>query len=95
MPAFLPGRFGYEYVPTFLDDVEGRLGGPDGLDEEGGERTLLVVCKVGMRSGAACRELETRGWRVENLEGGMDLWLSQGREVVWGGEGEDDEDDKI
>ena len=80
-----------QYVPTFLDDVSRQFGDPTAPGSDGEAKRLLVVCKVGLRSGAACRELEGAGWEVENLEGGVDFWLAQGKEVVWGGRGDEDD----
>ena len=39
------------------------------------EKTLLVYCKTGARSGAACRELSKSGFeKVYSLNGGITAW---------------------
>jgi rhodanese-related sulfurtransferase len=55
-------------LPQRLDDV------PDGQ--------VLVVCKVGGRSGQAVGWLAQQGYDVVNLDGGMLDWAAAGRPMV-------------
>lgn len=61
-------------VPNFTQQVTEIIGPP-------GTKILVVTCKVGIRSAAACEMLEAEGWVCENLEGGMDVWQIEGRPV--------------
>ncbi|WP_240508041.1 rhodanese-like domain-containing protein [Virgibacillus indicus] len=36
--------------------------------------TYVIVCKSGNRSKAACGVLETLGYKVEDMVGGMNYW---------------------
>ena len=46
------------------------------------DRTVVVVCRSGGRSGAAARQLVRMGFqRVVNLRGGMMAWNTAGRPV--------------
>lgn len=74
VPAFLPTAFGMTPVPNFTQQVTEIIGPP-------GTKILVVTCKVGIRSAAACEMLEAEGWVCENLEGGMDVWQIEGRPV--------------
>lgn len=57
-----------QQLPTRLDDLpEGRL---------------VVVCKIGGRSGQAVSYLTRLGRDAVNLEGGMVEWASQGRPML-------------
>lgn len=42
------------------------------------QRTLLVNCKAGGRSGRACAYLQRAGYEVVNLAGGFDAWAAAG-----------------
>jgi rhodanese-related sulfurtransferase len=51
---------------------------PDRLAEIPRDREVVVMCKVGGRSQAVARFLETHGYpRVANLTGGILLWAGQ------------------
>lgn len=64
---------GAVHVP--LMDLPQRLGDvPDGQ--------VLVVCKVGGRSGQAVGWLAQQGYDVVNLDGGMLDWAAAGRPMV-------------
>jgi hydroxyacylglutathione hydrolase len=52
------------------------------LDELPRDRTLLLQCQTGIRSGATSGVLASRGYDVRNLAGGMVGWLASGRETV-------------
>jgi rhodanese-related sulfurtransferase len=46
------------------------------------EGQILVVCKVGGRSGQATMWLAANGYEVVNLDGGMLDWAAAGRPMV-------------
>lgn len=43
---------------------------------------VIVTCQVGQRSGLATEFLRERGIDAHNLEGGLELWQSQGLPLV-------------
>jgi hydroxyacylglutathione hydrolase len=51
------------------------------LDEVPGDRTVIVHCRSGGRSGRACSFLQRRGFEVMNLKGGMLAWEAAGAPV--------------
>jgi rhodanese-related sulfurtransferase len=55
---------------------------PARLGELPGEQQLLVVCRVGARSGQAVRFLIANGRDAVNLAGGMHAWQQAGRSMV-------------
>jgi len=46
----------------------------DRLAELPKERTIVAVCRSGVRSEAAVRGLRRLGYEAENLEGGVNAW---------------------
>ena len=46
------------------------------------DRPVIVTCQVGQRSGLATEFLRGRGIDAHNLEGGLELWQSQGLPLV-------------
>ncbi|MGY8751345.1 MAG: rhodanese-like domain-containing protein [Fidelibacterota bacterium] len=38
------------------------------------EKAIVVMCHTGVRSAQACQYLETLGYNVTNLEGGIHAW---------------------
>lgn len=38
------------------------------------DKKIVTVCKSGVRSEIVAKELRERGYDIESLEGGMDLW---------------------
>ena len=47
------------------------------------DREVVVVCRSGGRSGQVVSYLMGNGWdNVRNLDGGMQAWAGEGREVV-------------
>jgi rhodanese-related sulfurtransferase len=42
------------------------------------DRTLIAVCRSGNRSGHVTQALQRRGYRSENLEGGLKAWRRAG-----------------
>lgn len=56
---------------------------PSRLDEVPTEGDVVVVCRVGSRSGQVVAFLTARGWdNVRNLDGGMTDWAAAGRPMV-------------
>jgi rhodanese-related sulfurtransferase len=56
---------------------------PHRLDEVPHDRDVVVVCRVGARSGQVVAYLRAHGWdRTVNLAGGMVAWHAAGRPVV-------------
>ena len=45
-------------------------------------RTIITVCRSGMRSAQAARLLTGQGWQVANLSGGMHAWARAGLPVT-------------
>lgn len=59
--------------------IEGALNAPlSTLDKEyeqlDSSKRYYVICQGGMRSERACQFLETKGFDVVNVEGGMNQW---------------------
>ena len=59
--------------------IEGALNAPLSMLENGYEqldssKRYYVICQGGMRSERACQFLETKGFDVINVEGGMNQW---------------------
>ena len=59
--------------------IEGALNAPlSTLDKGYGQldasKRYYVICQGGMRSERACQFLETKGFDVVNVEGGMNQW---------------------
>ncbi len=57
---------------------------PDRLGEIPTNGEVLVVCRTGARSLAACEFLAAQGVEAVNVEGGVMAWIGSGREVVTG-----------
>jgi rhodanese-related sulfurtransferase len=45
-------------------------------------RTIITVCRSGMRSAQAARLLAAQGWQVVNLSGGMHAWARAGLPIT-------------
>ena len=65
---------GAVHIP--LTEIPGRA------DELPVDQQLLVVCKVGGRSGQVVAWLAEQGYDVVNLDGGMLDWAAAGRPMV-------------
>lgn len=52
---------------------------PDRLDDVPPAEEVLVICRSGARSAAACEFLATNGIRAINVAGGMLAWIDSGR----------------
>jgi rhodanese-related sulfurtransferase len=47
------------------------------------EKTTLVYCKSGRRSGSAMRKMQSAGFKtIYNLSGGIGSWMSSGGKIV-------------
>jgi rhodanese-related sulfurtransferase len=56
---------------------------PARMAEIPGDTEVVVVCRSGGRSGQVVSYLMGNGWEnVRNLDGGMQSWAAQGRDVV-------------
>ena len=59
--------------------IEGALNAPlstleNGYEQLDSSKRYYVICQGGMRSERACQFLETKGFDVINVEGGMNQW---------------------
>lgn len=59
--------------------IEGALNAPlstleNGYEQLDSSKRYFVICQGGMRSERACQFLETKGFDVVNVEGGMNQW---------------------
>ena len=52
------------------------------IDELPDDDPLFVVCRVGGRSARVVAYLAQQGYPAVNVEGGMQAWSAQGRDVV-------------
>ena len=79
-----------------LEEFDGPLGHLDGallipvqeLEARIGElsphrnKTIVAICRSGVRSGRATALLNTRGFHALNMVGGMVRWNAEGRPVI-------------
>lgn len=59
--------------------IDGALNAPlstleNGFKQLDASKRYYVICQGGMRSDRACQFLETKGFDVVNVEGGMNQW---------------------
>ena len=59
--------------------IDGALNAPlstleNGFEQLDASKRYYVICQGGMRSERACQFLETKGFDVVNVEGGMNQW---------------------
>ena len=59
--------------------IDGALNAPlskleNGYEQLDSSKRYYVICQGGMRSERACQFLETKGFDVINVEGGMNQW---------------------
>jgi rhodanese-related sulfurtransferase len=59
---------------------------PDRYDELPRDRTVYLVCAVGVRSMQVARYLDQLGFDVRNVEGGTSEWIGAGFPVKTGAE---------
>jgi rhodanese-related sulfurtransferase len=48
------------------------------------EREVICICQSGSRSSVAAQQLNSLGYKVSNLRGGMELWARAGLPVKMG-----------
>ena len=65
--------------------IEGALNAPlstleNGYEQLDSSKRYYVICQGGMRSERACQFLETKGFDVVNIEGGMNQWKAQSKQ---------------
>ena len=76
-------REAYEYVtghlPTAVSMPMSLL--PVKYRELPADRTLYLVCEVGVRSAQAAQALDAGGWDVVNVVGGTQAWINAGYPV--------------
>ncbi len=53
----------------------------DRAEELDRSRPVVTVCRSGSRSAEAAKDLASEGFEVQNLEGGMEGWVSEGLPV--------------
>jgi rhodanese-related sulfurtransferase len=90
LPASLPERLTVVDVREQVEWVNGHIEGAHhiplrelpGRMHELPDGRLLVVCRVGARSGQATRYLQANGHDAVNLAGGMLDWADAGRPMV-------------
>ncbi|HWG98020.1 MAG TPA: rhodanese-like domain-containing protein [Pilimelia sp.] len=83
------------YLLDVREDEEWRAGHPPGahhlpmselpgrLADVPRDRTVVVVCRVGARSGQVVAYLRQHGWHnVHNLGGGLHRWVADGQPLV-------------
>lgn len=54
----------------------------DRLDEVARDRTVIVICRSGNRSGLATQLLRSVGIDAYNMQGGSARWMQSGRPLV-------------
>jgi len=85
-----PDEYEAGHVPTArlvpLDAVPDRLDAFTSSGTSGGTSNgdVLVICRSGARSRAACEYLIEEGVAAINVAGGTLAWLASGRDVVGG-----------
>jgi len=70
-----PGETAAGKISKAIQIPAGAVGKRIGELDKHKNKTLLVYCKTGARSGAACKELSSHGFeKVYSLNGGMVAW---------------------
>lgn len=75
-----PDEWAAGHAPGALHIPLGSL--PERVEEVPADRTVVVTCRSGGRSARATAFLGSIGRDAVNLEGGMQAWVAQGREIV-------------
>lgn len=65
---------GAQHIP--LGEIAGRL------DEISHDKSLVAVCRSGARSSQVAEFLRGKGFKIENLDGGLKAWAEAGLPVV-------------
>ncbi|PAP78867.1 hypothetical protein BSZ37_19095 [Rubrivirga marina] len=88
-PVLLDARTEAEYAVSHLpgahrvDPDASAAELADALDGIDRQRSVVVYCSVGVRSGAVARRLQSAGFEhVENLAGSIFRWANEGRPLV-------------
>lgn len=55
---------------------------PGRLDELEQDKTVVVTCQIGQRSGIATELLREHGYDAHNLEGGLEAWVADGFQLA-------------
>jgi rhodanese-related sulfurtransferase len=55
---------------------------PSHLNELPRDRTIVVVCRSGNRSGMVAEFLRANGYSAENLDGGLAAWIAAGLPIT-------------
>jgi len=71
-----PDEWGAGHVPGSVHIPMRELGARQA--ELPSDSTILCVCRSGSRSGMVARALAEAGYRVENLDGGLQSWEAYG-----------------
>lgn len=56
----------------------------DRLEQIARDRTVVVVCRSGRRSGKVAKYLARSGFSADNLDGGLDRWDAEGLPLTSG-----------
>lgn len=79
-PLILDVRQPYEYQNGHIQGAKliplGDL--PAKIDQLPRNREIVCVCQSGSRSSSAAHHLISAGYKVRNMQGGMDLWQRSG-----------------
>jgi len=67
-----PAEYAFHHIPGAISIPLGEL--ENRMNELDTETEIYVVCRSGRRSGAACRMLQDKGYRVSNVVPGMSEW---------------------
>nr|WP_269136053.1 rhodanese-like domain-containing protein [Sporosarcina cyprini] len=62
-------------IPTAIHIPLGEI--PERLEEMDKDKSYIIICRSGGRSGRACEFLEARGYDVTNMVGGMLAWQGE------------------
>lgn len=85
-PVILDVRQPYEYQSGYIQGAKliplGEL--PAKMDQLPHNREIICVCQSGSRSSTAARHLMSAGFKVRNMQGGMNLWLQAGLPIQRG-----------
>lgn len=85
-PIIVDVRQPYEYQTGHIQGAKliplGEL--PSKLDLLPKNQEIICVCQSGSRSSSAARHLQSAGYNVRNMQGGMDMWLRSGLPVSRG-----------
>jgi rhodanese-related sulfurtransferase len=85
-PIILDVRQPYEYQSGHIQGAKliplGEL--PAKMNQLPRNQEIICVCQSGSRSSSAARHLQSAGYNVRNMQGGMDMWQRSGLPVSKG-----------